>query len=61
MTITSSILALRFFREIYSYLDKVDLTCDKALIDAKGNNLAERDNIELEFALEPDSIEDVPK
>jgi hypothetical protein len=42
-------------------LDKVDSTCDKALIDVKGNGLVERDNIELEFALEPDVIEDVPK
>lgn len=50
-----------FYREIFSYLDKVDSTCDKALIDAKGNGLAERNNIELEFALEPDVIEDVPK
>ncbi|CRL02617.1 CLUMA_CG015915, isoform A [Clunio marinus] len=48
-------------KEIFSYLDKVDSTCDKALIDAKGNNLIERDNLELEFALEPDVIEDVPK
>lgn len=48
-------------REIFSYLDKVDSTCDKALIDAKGNGLVERDNLELEFALEPDVIEDVPK
>jgi hypothetical protein len=42
-------------------LDKVDSTCDKALIEAKGNALVERENMELEFALEPDVIEDVPK
>ena len=48
-------------REIFSYLDKVDSTCDKALIEIKGNNLVERENVELEFALEPDVIEDVPK
>ena len=48
------------FREIFSYLDKVDLNCDKALIDAK-SNVPDRENMELEFALEPDVIEDVPK
>ncbi|XP_070501319.1 centrosomal protein of 131 kDa isoform X2 [Chironomus tepperi] len=48
-------------KEIFSYLDKVDSTCDKALIEMKGNNLVERENVELEFALEPDVIEDVPK
>jgi hypothetical protein len=42
-------------------LDKVDSTCDKALIDAKSSSHGDRDNLELEFALEPDVIEDVPK
>lgn len=50
-----------FRREIFSYLDKVDSTCDKALIDAKSSSHGDRDNLELEFALEPDVIEDVPK
>lgn len=49
------------FREIFSYLDEVDSSCDKALMATKGCNVADRDNIELEFALEPDVIEDVPK
>jgi hypothetical protein len=30
-------------------------------MEAKGNILAERDNVELQFALEPDVVEDVPK
>lgn len=47
--------------EIFSFLDKVDSSCEKALINAKSGNL-ERDNMELEFALEPDSvIENIPK
>ncbi|KAL7052730.1 hypothetical protein ACKWTF_004984 [Chironomus riparius] len=48
-------------KEIFSYLDKVDSTCDKAMKEMKGNNLVERENVELEFAMEPDVIEDVPK
>jgi hypothetical protein len=61
LTSTTTAIVVVIRREIFSYLDKVDSTCDKALIDIKGNNLVERENIELEFALEPDVIEDVPK
>lgn len=47
--------------EIFSFLDKVDSSCEKALISAKSGAL-ERSNMELEFALEPDSvIENIPK
>lgn len=50
-------------REIFSYLDKVDSSSDKALISSKGSSFMDRrdTNLELEFALEPDVIEDVPK
>lgn len=62
------IVAFFSCREIFSYLDRVDSSSDKALINAKGSSsssLIERGggdaNVELEFALEPDVIEDVPK
>ncbi len=54
------ILKIQFSREIFSYLDKVDSNCDKVLISSK-NIAPDSEHHELEFALEPDVIEDVPK
>ncbi|XP_055906450.1 centrosomal protein of 131 kDa isoform X2 [Eupeodes corollae] len=48
------------YRDILSYLDDVENSCDKTLLETR-RSIPESNRSEIEFVVEPDIAEDVPK
>lgn len=48
------------FRDILQYLDNVESSCDKTILETR-RSIPESSRSEIEFAIEPDIAEDVPK
>lgn len=59
--LSQNLIDKKFYREILSYLDNVDSDCIKTMQETFSYKIPESFRSDIEFAVEPDIVGDMPK